>query len=292
MHTIKKDISGRKIVLYGYGDGYNVAIKCCEDTELQVKYISDQRWKEIKCNDIEIISPEYLNPIDYYVIIDLIKSVPEIVDFLLNKGFTQKDYCYIFEWGNSEDIVYRNCRVGKYTYGYEELLEYYPIAASIGRYCSINSTAHIWNNHPLETITTSPILDYPGFYPWSEYERKKRLVDKHGIHHNNASFENSAIRDNRPVIIGNDVWIGANVSILPGVTIGDGAVLAAGAVITKDVAPYAIVGGVPAKVIRYRFSEENIRKLLKIKWWNWTDEEINNNIELFYQPEKFLEKFL
>ena len=94
------------------------------------------------------------------------------------------------------------------------------------------------------------------------------------------------------MVIGNDVWIGANVSILPGVYIGDGAVIAAGAVVTKDVEPYAIVGGVPAKVIRYRFSPKEIYILLKIKWWDWSVEEVERNIELLYDPVKFIAAFL
>ena len=76
--------------------------------------------------------------------------------------------------------------------------------------------------------------------------------------------------------------------ILPGVHIGDGAVIAAGAVVTKDVDDYAIVGGVPAKVIRYRFIEKDILKFREIQWLNWDIEKIMDNLELFYQPEKFL----
>ena len=73
-------------------------------------------------------------------------------------------------------------------------------------------------------------------------------------------------------IIGNDVWIGKDVNIMGGVTIGDGAIIGTGAVITKDVPPYAVVAGVPAKILKYRFDEEAIAAFLRIKWWNWSEE--------------------
>jgi virginiamycin A acetyltransferase len=76
------------------------------------------------------------------------------------------------------------------------------------------------------------------------------------------------------ITIGNDVWIGARAVILDGITIGDGAIVGACAVVTKDVPPYAVVAGVPARVIRYRFSEKKIRTLLELQWWEWSPEEI------------------
>ena len=94
----------------------------------------------------------------------------------------------------------------------------------------------------------------------------------------------------RKVVIGSDVWIGANCIIFEGVTIGDGAVIAAGSIIRRDVPPYAVVASVD-KIIKYRFSKEIIEKLLKIKWWNWPDEKIKENLNLFYEPEKFVKKF-
>jgi len=95
-----------------------------------------------------------------------------------------------------------------------------------------------------------------------------------------------------PVFIGNDVWVGGNAMILSGVTIGDGAIVAAGAVVTQNVPAYSIVAGVPARVLRFRFSDEQIMKLLKIAWWDWDEAEIIANIDSFYgDPEGFIEKF-
>ena len=93
------------------------------------------------------------------------------------------------------------------------------------------------------------------------------------------------------VVIGSDVWVGANSIILSGVIIGDGAVVAAGSVVVKDVQPYSIVGGVPAKLIKYRFCPETISRFLKIKWWNWSSEDIELFVDDFYlSVDDFLQK--
>ncbi len=84
--------------------------------------------------------------------------------------------------------------------------------------------------------------------------------------------------------MGNDVWVGSHVLMKGGITIGDGAVIAAGAVVVRDVPPYAIVGGVPAKIIKYRFSQDIIEKLMELKWWSLTDDELKRNIIFFQQP--------
>jgi acetyltransferase-like isoleucine patch superfamily enzyme len=94
------------------------------------------------------------------------------------------------------------------------------------------------------------------------------------------------------VKIGNDVWIGANSIIMPGVTVGDGAIIGASAVVTHDVPPYAIVAGVPAKILRFRFETGQIEKLLRISWWNWPKEKIIENLDYFYDDiDKFIDKF-
>ena len=83
------------------------------------------------------------------------------------------------------------------------------------------------------------------------------------------------------------MWIGADVKIIGGIKIGDGAIVAAGALITKDVPPYAVVGGVPARIIRYRYSEDKIKKLLQFKWWNKDLNWIKANADLFSDEESF-----
>lgn len=88
--------------------------------------------------------------------------------------------------------------------------------------------------------------------------------------------------------LGNDVWIGSNVIISGGIQIGTGAIVAAGSVVVKDVPPYAVVGGNPAQIIRYRFSEEQIKSLLGLKWWDWPIEKIHQHLNDFSDVEKFL----
>lgn len=142
-------------------------------------------------------------------------------------------------------------------------------SGTIGRFCSIGYSCGIgMHEHPLGYLSTSPHL-YGG----------------------QNLFGAKAIWDDfpRPPTIGSDVWIGSNVTILQGVTVGHGAVIAAGAVVTKDVPPYAIAGGIPARVIRYRFSPEVIRDLLDLRWWDLPLERIRELRPVFLAGERWEE---
>lgn len=294
LNRMLANVNGRNLYIWGAGHGGSILEKVLRDNHVPVAGFIDRRAEQLKKYlGYPVALPEKMNPLYDYIIVAVMLCESEILEELNALGYTVKDCFCVSENSNCkmEDTVYRGCRVGRYTYGYQGLLEYFPIAESIGRYCSINGTAKIWNNHSLDCVTTSPILDHVRFYPWEKHDERRELVQRYGIHKENAKFDNSAIRDNRTVTIGNDVWIGAYVSILPGVRIGDGAVIAAGAVVTKDVEPYAVVGGVPATKIRYRFDDQMIKKLLEIKWWEWPVEEVEKHIELFYDPVQFMRYF-
>lgn len=285
----------RNIWIYGAGKGGRILLEEFRERNVRACGFIDRNAEQIKTvENIPVVRLDEIDCNDSYIVVSLWSWDSAVSEEFAEKGIGINDYYYLAAGTdfNETDIVYRGCKVGRYTYCYESLLQEYPLAVSIGRYCSINGTARIWNNHSVDCITTHPFLDHPMFLPWENYIQRVELLNKYGKHRNNAEFENSPIRNNRPVVIGNDVWIGANVIILPGVHIGDGAILAAGAVVTKDVDNYAIVGGNPAKLIRYRFSADEIEKLLQIQWWNWTHEEIENNIELFYHPVSFIQAFM
>lgn len=294
LSACRNDMNGRKIVIWGASEGGKIAKHELELLGFEVARFVDRAFPDKQeFLGLEVGPVESIDVKSEYIVVAIMSFSYEVEDILWEKGFSYQNYRYIFdnEGYNKEDIEYRGCSVGRYTYGYEHLLHYYPMANRIGRFCSINRTAAIWNNHPVYYVTTHPLLDHRSFFSYDKQEKRREYCQKYGKFFDNADFENSPLRQNRPVVIGSDVWIGANVVILPGVTVGDGAILAAGAVITKDVEPYTIVGGVPAKTIRKRFSDEIIEMFLKIRWWDWPVEKIEDNIELFYQPVAFCEKF-
>lgn len=153
--------------------------------------------------------------------------------------------------------------MGSFSYSWSQL----PINTKCGRYCSIARDVGIFGTrHPVEWISTSSFTYDPDFIIF----RKNNEIYDH-------KFKNENLKDNNQgLIIGNDVWIGADVTLKPNISIGDGAVIAANSVVTKNVPPYAIVGGNPAKIIKYRFSEEIIESFLKIKWWDYNFSDFND----------------
>ncbi len=102
--------------------------------------------------------------------------------------------------------------------------------------------------------------------------------------------ESDKIEERKPIVIGNDVFIGANVTVLDGVTIGDGAVIGAGAVVSKDIPSYAVAVGCPIRIIRYRFKDNQIESLKRIKWWDFDERQLKNVEENFFDIDGFIEK--
>ena len=148
------------------------------------------------------------------------------------------------------------------------VLYHYPINGDklkVGKFCSIACGAKFLfasANHTMHSISTYP---FPIFF------------EEWGLDVANIT---SAWDNKGDIVIGNDVWIGYEAVVLSGVTIGDGAIIGTRAVVTKDVPPYTIVGGIPAKPIRKRFSDEVISKLLELQWWNWPENRIKENIDV------------
>ncbi len=147
-----------------------------------------------------------------------------------------------------------------------------PIQLNIGKYCSLANDITIicGGEHDQNWVSTYPFIDR-----FSLMEHKTLIRPR---------FKGD-------ICIGNDVWIAQNVTILSGVSIGDGAVIGAGAVVCKDIPPYAVAVGVPAKVVKYRFSKEEREKLLKIKWWNWPKDIILSRMQDFTDIQKFISKY-
>lgn len=301
---IKDDFDDRNVLIWGAGEGGKIVVKALENYHISIKAIIDKRAdadNSLTFLGYPVNSCNNISPKTDYVVVATKECYPDIIERLNSSCFLTQDKCYFFEklLINSKSIEYKGCRVGKYTTGYQSLLSQYPIADSIGSFCSISLSARILANHSMDCITTSNIFDTPLMENWDQWNRdssrRTELINKYGRHHHNnknvSSGLTSNIRNNPSVNIGNDVWIGDNVIILPGVKIGDGAVVAAGGVVTRDVPPYAIVGGVPTRIIKYRFTSEQIQILERIKWWNWSDEKIFQSIEELINPQAFFQRY-
>lgn len=158
------------------------------------------------------------------------------------------------------------CKMGDYSYVNNDSV---INRADIGKFTCIGSNVTIGLGiHPTDLVSVHPTF----------YTNK----------HENYFAKDHHFEEYKRTTIGNDVWIGSNAIILGGLTIGDGAIIAAGAVVTKDVEPFKVVGGVPAKPIKSRFTEDQIARIKTTEWWNWSHEKIARNAKEFLNLDEFL----
>lgn len=165
------------------------------------------------------------------------------------------------------NVVLRNSSIGDHSYINSNT---YVNNTQFGKFCSVGSNVQFG----LGKHTTSMVSTHPAFY--ANNKIFKTFSDK------------TYVEEYTPIIIGNDVWIGDGAVIMNGVTIEDGAVIAARAVVTKNVKAYSIVGGVPAKILKYRFEEEIIEKIQKSRWWDREEKWFETNYKLFHDPSVFI----
>ncbi|MBW6482598.1 MAG: CatB-related O-acetyltransferase [Vicingaceae bacterium] len=165
-----------------------------------------------------------------------------------------------------------NTNIGNYTY----IAQNATINnTTIGKFCSIGPNFFCgWGLHPTNGISTHPMF----------YSTKKQ----NGITLSNVD----KVEEIKPITIGNDVFIGMNVTVLDGITIGDGAVIGAGSVVSKNIPPYAIAVGSPIQIKKYRFNEEQIAQLKRIKWWDFSEEALKEVEKHFFSTDDFIEKQL
>ena len=204
--------------------------------------------------------------------LNLLKRKTKLIK-LLSKIIPTKKYRHKFKnmaQQNQRILEYkevlRDCNVGEHTHiGSGSKPD--PDYVKIGKYCSIAREVKLGlGNHPSNMLTTHPFAycssEFVPFYVDIKTP-KDRIIP---------------VEIYKQINIGNDVWIGQRAIILDGVTIGDGAIIGAGAIVTKNIPPYAVAVGSPAKVVKYRFSEEIIKDLLNIRWWDFPEEFITNNL--------------
>lgn len=292
VQEIKKCIEGileqgkTDIIICPFGDiGMQAKYILNEVYGIKEAYILDNHLCKYNCNIKPISFLEEIDQQKYTVILaslDL-KVCEEIKRNILRYISNEKVECLA-----SVSKFAGNCtKAGKHSTG--SLCNHW-LVESVGAFCSFADGTNVVDNHPIDYITTHHMIyiggegDFLHGKKYNEYKDQGWYLG--GVNPRGNLYKTKKIK------IGNDVWLGQNVLITNGSNIGNGVIAGAGAIITKDVPDYAVVVGVPARIIRYRYTPEQIKELNKIAWWDWTDEEIRDRFEDFYLPiEDFLKKY-
>ncbi|YCA11641.1 CatB-related O-acetyltransferase [Bacillus sp. AK128] len=295
-NRIEEYSNEKKIVVFGTGNANRHTLLSLTLISKRIEYFVDNnldKWGSFH-RGVPIKPPvELLNENTSELLILVASSYyKEISSQLMEMGFKENQHfinTFLYQGkapnNRSKKEIINGVEVGRYSYGFKKHCYPGSLLKKVGSFCSINDNVVIGElNHPVDFITTHPIA----------YSHEDMVIGKEGVTgvlSLEDSLDMATYYKNGDIIIGNDVWIGTNVVILPSVKIGNGAIIAAGAVVTKDVPDYAIVGGIPARVIKYRFTQEEISKLNSIKWWNWSIVKIKRNIELLRDPDRFFKHF-
>lgn len=262
-----QDRGGKTFVIYPFGEYGMLTKKILNECfGIQEEYIVDNNLSGYTSNIKNLDFFRGKDTSDYIILLtnanpDVYREVRHAVDHVFDK----KNVIDIFRMENKQDDLPQKPKCGKYSYGPlcdNELVE------GIGAFCSFANGATAVVNHPISLLSTHPFLywdvpDTDGYFPGVMHRKESRKIKKSKI--------------------GNDVWLGHNVIITNGANIGNGVIAAASSVITKDVPDYAVVAGVPARVLRYRYTPEQIGELNKIAWWDWTDEKIREYYDDFFE---------
>lgn len=282
----------KRIIVFPCGDvGIQVSSIMRSIYSVEPAYLIDNRKCKYTDNIHEI---SFLRGIDTneYVLF-LASTNPDIYDDLKKSALEYFSEDKVIELEcmqpvNKPEYPKWKTEIGRYSYG--------PICCnhtwikSIGSFCSFAVGVDVVTNHEFRYVTTHPII-YAGKNV-EGYEYPFELDKSNNYYMPGIEPKSEFVKKQRRATIGNDVWLGRNVIVTNSANIGNGVIAAAGAVITKDVPDYAVVAGIPARIIRYRYTPEQIEVLNKIAWWDWTDDEIRERFDDFYLPiEEFIEKY-
>lgn len=274
---------GKKFIIFPFGDvGMQVKHVLNEVYGIQEGYILDNNLCRYNPQIHELSFLSTIDCKDFFLILACTNA-----DIYMNLKLEVEKYF------NDEDIVELSSmsnitRIGKHSYG--PLCCNHMLIESIGAFCSFAIGSEVVFNHEMRYITTSPII-----YIGAEGKNTKKYE-----WYKNAPWyveglcpKKEKVKQFKRIRIGNDVWLGHNVLITNYSNIGNGVIAGAGSVITKDVPDYAIVAGVPARIIRYRYTKEEINCMNQIAWWNWSDQEIRERYDDFYLPvQEFIRKYI
>lgn len=297
---LHKSPSARRFAIYPFGD-IGVMTKRILEEQFCIKpaYIFDDNIcafnSEVKPSS-SIVELSYEENRDIVLILATANSS---VHDLLRKNALQYIskcqlmdvfFCDLNRGGLWNEKNWEKTICGKHSYG---VLCNHLLVKQVGSFCSFAAGVNVVNNHNIDLISTSPFLvgsggfeDVEGFkeVPYEAWKDEKWYIP--GIN------PQGKIPNVHRITIGNDVWLGENVIITNYSDIGDGVIAAAGAIITKPVPSYAIVAGVPARIIRYRYTQDQITALKKIRWWDWDDDIIRERYDDMYLPiNEFIEKY-